>query len=173
MDMMQLLRTNLAAREFSDREVPADTILDILEAGRIAHSSKNSQPWRFIVIKDKEKLARLSRTSPTAKHLAKAPFAIALFMEGAKLPEVDGARAMEDMMLYAWSVGIASCWITNFDEEKVKDILNAPTHWKLVTVAPFGYPAKPPKKGRKRRKPIEELAYFETYKRPINELQKG
>jgi nitroreductase len=170
MDVMEAIRTNLAVREFKPEKVPKDVIIKILEAGRLAHSSKNTQPWRFIVVDDRDKLSLLSKTTPTGAHIANAAFAIALFMENAKLPEVDGARAMEDMMLAAWSLGVGSCWITNFDDEKVKQILNAPKEWKLITVAPFGYPVKPARKGKKRRKALEEIAYYNAYGNPISRM---
>jgi nitroreductase len=170
MDVMEAIRTNLAVREFKPEKVPKDVIIKILEEGRLAHSSKKTQPWRFIVVDDRDKLSLLSKTTPTGAHIANAAFAIALFMENAKLPEVDGARAMEDMMLAAWSLGVGSCWITNFDDEKVKQILNAPKEWKLITVAPFGYPVKPARKGKKRRKALEEIAYYNAYGNPISRM---
>jgi len=167
---MDAIRTNLAVREFRPEKVPPDVILKILEAGRLAHSSKNTQPWRFILVDDKEKLSLLSKTTPTGGHIANAAFAVALFTEKAKLPEVDGARAMEDMMLAAWSLGVGSCWVTNFDEERVKQILKVPKEWKLITVAPFGYPAKPARKGKKNRKKLEEIAYYNVYGNPISSI---
>ncbi len=166
----ELIKTNLAVRDFKEEDVPSDVILRILEVGRLAHSSKNTQPWRFVVVRDKAKLYEISRTTPTGAHIARASFAIALFTENAKLPEIDGARAMEDMILYAWSLGIGSCWITNFDEDRVKKLLKAPASWKLITVIPFGYPRNPKRLGRKRRKPLSELAYYEEYGRPVTAL---
>lgn len=157
MEVMEAIRTNLTIREFRPEKVPKDVILKILETGRLAHSSKNRQPWRFIVVDDKDKLSLLSKTTPTGAHISNAAFTIALFMENAKLPEVDGARAMEDMMLVAWSLDVGSCWITNFDEEKVKQILNVPKEWKLITVVPFGYPVRPSKKVRKSEKRSRRL----------------
>lgn len=167
MEVFEALRTNLAAREFLQKPVEEGKIRTILEAGRLAHSSKNSQPCRFIVVRDRGKLELLSRTTTTGSHIAKCSFAIALFTENAKLPEIDGARAMEDMMLMAWSLGIASCWVTNFDEKKVKGMLKAPDNWKLITVAPFGYPLNPKRKGIKERLPLDKVAFKEEYGRPF------
>jgi len=152
-------------------QVKSDTIINILEAGRMAHSSKNSQPCRFIVIRSRETLRKISKTTPTGEHIAKAAFAVALFTEGAKLPEVDGARTMEDMMIYAWSVGVGSCWVTNFDEETVRHLLDAPKSWKLITVVPFGYPSDGRRKGWKRRRPLSEVAYLEKFGNPVSELR--
>ncbi len=173
MEVIEAIKTNLAVREFKPDKVPKDTILKILEAGRLAHSSKNTQPWRFILIDDKDKLLLLSKTTPTGAHIANAAFAIALFTENAKLPEVDGARAMEDMMLVAWSLGVGSCWVTNFEEKKVKQILEVPKEWRLITVAPFGYPVNPARKGKKRRKALEEIAYYNVYGNSVTRMMES
>ncbi len=95
--------------------------------------------------------------------------AIVLLMENAKLPEIDGARAMQNMILAAWEQGVASCWITNFDETQVKRILSAPEHLRLITVVPFGYPKEKRTSRKKIRKPLEEIAHFERFgqKSPI------
>lgn len=95
--------------------------------------------------------------------MAQAPLAIAVFTENAKLPEVDGARAMQNMILAAWELGVASCWITNFDEATVKKLLAAPEHLRLITVVPFGYPKEKKAKRRKIRKHLEEIVHFERF----------
>lgn len=93
--------------------------------------------------------------------------AVALFMENAKLPEVDGARAMQNMILAAWELGVASCWITNFDETAAKTVLGAPEHLRLITVVPFGYPKEKRATRRKIRKPLAEVAHFERFGQKI------
>lgn len=127
----------------------------------MAPSSKNSQPWQFVVIKNREILGKIASLTPTGAHIAKAPLAIAVLMDGAKLPEIDGARAVQNMVLVAWDLGIGGCWVTNFYEDGVKDTLGAPQRMKLVTVMPFGYPKEPKTKRRKIRKPLEEIVSYE------------
>jgi nitroreductase len=139
----------------------------ILEAGRLAPSSKNSQPWHFVVIKNKETLGRIASLTPTGAHLAEAPLAIAVLMDGAKLPEIDGARAIQNMVLEAWDLGIGACWITNFYDDAVKDILGAPQRMKLISVIPFGYPKEPKTNRKKIRKPLEEVVSNEKLGEPL------
>lgn len=162
MNVLKAIRTKREVRNYLHKEVPLENILKILEAGRLAQSSKNTQPWHFIVIRNKEKLKKISETTPTGKHIANASFAIALFMENAKLPEIDGTRAMQNMMLAAWELGIGSCWVANFNEKEVKKILKVPESLKLITVVPFGYPADKPK-GKKIRKSLEEITHWEYF----------
>ena len=162
-DTITCIRTRREIREYLDKPIARECIDAILEAGRLAPSSKNSQPWHFVVIRDKETLRGISDLTPTGKHIAKAPMAIAIVMENAKLPEVDGARAGQNMVLAAWSLGIGSCWITNFYDDGVKELLGVPQRMKLVTVLPFGYPSEPSTTRKKIRKPMSEIVHYEKF----------
>jgi len=161
-DTLKCIRTRREIRDYLDKPIPQEAIDEILEAGRLSPSSKNSQPWHF-VITDKATLSRISTLTPTGKHISTAPMAIAIVMEDAKLPEIDGARAGQSMILTAWALGIGSCWITNFYEDGVKELLNVPQRMKLVTVLPFGYPGDRRTTRRKVRRPIGEIVHYERF----------
>ena len=163
MDTLTCIRTRREIREYLDKPIPEEDILKILEAGRLAPSSKNSQPWHFVVIRNKDTLRKISNLTPTGKHIAEAPLAIAILMDCAKLPEIDGSRATQNMVLAAWSLGIGSCWVTNFYEDGVKELLGAPQRMKLVTVMPFGYPVEPKTNRKKIRKPMSEILHYEKF----------
>ena len=163
MDTLACIRTRREIRDYLDKPIPQECVDQILQAGRLAPSSKNSQPWHFIVIRDKGTLQRISDLTPTGKHIVQAPLAIAILMDGAKLPEIDGARATQNMVLAAWSMGIGSCWVTNFYEDGVKDLLGVPQRMKLVTVMPFGYPTEPKTTRKKIRKPLNEIVHYEKF----------
>lgn len=166
MDSLKCIRTRREIRDYLDKPLSQECVDQILEAGRLAPSSKNSQPWRFVVIRDKETLSKISDLTPTGKHIARAPLAIAIVMEDAKLPEVDGARAGQNMVLAAWSLGVGSCWVTNFYEDGVKDLLGVPQRMKLVTVLPFGYPTEPKTTRKKVRKRMDEIVHYEKFGAP-------
>jgi len=163
MDTLTCIRTRREIRDYLDKPIEEKHLQQILEAGRLAPSSKNSQPWHFVVIRNKDTLKKISDLTPTGQHIAQAPLAIAVLMDGAKLPEIDGSRAMQNMVLAAWSLGIGSCWVTNFYEDGVKELLEAPQRMKLVTVMPFGYPIEPRTNRRKIRKPMDEILHYETF----------
>jgi len=163
LDTLACIRTRREIRDYLDKPIPQECVDQILQAGRLAPSSKNSQPWHFIVIRDKGTLQRISDLTPTGKHIVQAPLAIAILMDGAKLPEIDGARATQNMVLAAWSMGIGSCWVTNFYEDGVKDLLGVPQRMKLVTVMPFGYPTEPKTTRKKIRKPLNEIVHYEKF----------
>ena len=163
MDTFTCIRTRREIREYLHKPILDDNLLRILEAGRLAPSSKNSQPWHFVVIRNKETLKKISDLTPTGAHIAKAPLGIAVLMDGAKLPDIDGARAIQNMVLAAWEIGIGSCWVTNFYEDAVKDILGAPQRMKLISVIPFGYPAESKTRRNKDRKSLEEIVHYERF----------
>jgi len=165
-DTLRCIRTRREVRDYLDKPVPQESVQQILEAGRLAPSSKNSQPWHFIVIRNKDTLRRISDLTPTGKHIAQAPLAIAILMDGAKLPEIDGTRAAQNMVLAAWSLGIGSCWITNFYDDGVKELLQVPQRMKLVTVMPFGYPTEPMTNRKKNRKQMSEIVHEEKFGQP-------
>jgi nitroreductase len=161
LDTFSCIRTRREIREYLDKPIPDESLQKILEAGRLAPSSKNSQPWHFIVIKDKGTLSKIASLTPTGAHIAQAPLAIGVLMDGAKLPEIDGARAIQNMVLEAWDLGIGSCWVTNFYEDAVKDTLGAPQRMKMVSVIPFGFPREPKTTRKKVRKPLQEIVSYE------------
>lgn len=163
MDTFTCIRTRREIRDYLDQPISEKSLHKILEAGRLAPSSKNSQPWHFVVIRDKELLDKISKLTPTGAHIARAPLAIAVLMDGAKLPEVDGTRAIQNMVLAAWDIGIGSCWVTNFYDDEVKELLGAPQTMRLLTVIPFGYPVEPKTNRRKIRKPLREIVHFEKF----------
>ncbi len=168
-DVEEIIRKRRAIRKFKPDPIPDEILCRILEAGRLAPSSKNSQPWHFIVIKNKKTLQELAKTTYTGSFLPDAPVAIAVVLENAKL-ETDAARAIQNMVLVAWKYGIGTCWITNF-WDKAKQILGVPMtgNYKLITVLPFGFiPEDEKPKGKKKRKKLEEIAHSEYFGNPLS-----
>lgn len=163
METLECIHRCVAVRSFRDEPVPDSIILKVLKAGRWAPSSKNSQPWHFVVIQDKEALRRLSELTNTGPHLATAPMAIAVATIGAKMPYVDATRAIQNMVLAAWDQGLGTCWIANFDEEEVKKLLDLPEEAVFITAMPFGYPDPTAARRGKRRRPLEEIAHWEKF----------
>src|SRR3979490_1387262 len=104
MTQIRLLRGLRAVRRFSDREIPAEALDDILGVARWTGSSKNTQPWGLIVIGDRDTLGRLARLGQYADHLAAAPLAVAITMERATFStEFDKGRLAQNIMLAAWA----------------------------------------------------------------------
>jgi len=66
--------------------------------------------------------------------------------------------ALQNMVITAWVMGVGSCWIGSFNEDKVKRLLNISDNWRVVALVYFGYPSE--KHHQKRRKPLEKITSF-------------
>ena len=141
MDVYECLRTRRTVREFKPDPVSDESLGKLLSAARWAPSSRNQQPWRLVVIRDGETLTRIGETAKTGSFIARAPLAIALVMENADQPGMDGGRALQQMEVMAWAEGMGTCFVTLMDDERrqVMEILGIPESMDLITVLPFGY----------------------------------
>jgi len=144
-DVLETVRTKRAVREFSDQPVPDEIVSTILDAGRRSQSSKNTQPWTFILIRNRETLKKLSECGTYAKHLAGADFAVALIASpDAGAPDFDLGQAAAYIQLAAWGFNVGSCIASMWEPDKAKAILGVPPDHKFDVAISFGYPAKPP-----------------------------
>jgi len=160
MDALNCIFTKRETRAFQDKQVPEEDILKILEAGRLAGSAKNRQPWDFILLTNREKLEGLSRFGNHAEHLAKASFAVVIAIKGDYFQDsFDAGRAAQNMMLAAHALGIGSCPVTLHDEAGAKGFLGVPEDRRIQVCIAFGYPAETRRKGRVKRKPLEEILH--------------
>lgn len=156
MNVSETIRLKRAVRAFSEQPLSEKTILAILNAGRRAQSSKNSQPWHFIAITDKAILKQLATCGEWAGHLAGAALGVAIITPDPtqKFQTMfDAGQAAAYMQLAAWELGVGSCPASIYDVEKARKILGFPTELWLRIALSFGYPAQeealthPPQKG--------------------------
>src|SRR5258708_691535 len=110
MEVFDAVRTVLAVRQFQEKPVPEPLVRQIVEAGHLTASSRNGQPWHFIIIEDKEMLRKLGALVPTGPYIAQAPLAIVVGMEHSPYAVSDTSRAIQSMVLTAWDQGIGSNW---------------------------------------------------------------
>jgi len=168
MEVFDAVRTILAVRSYKDTPVPADLVKRMVEAGRLSGSSNNRQPWHFIVVQDREMLRRLAAVSPSGPYVSQASFAIAVAIEKASRFGIsDGSRAIQSMMLTAWSEGVGTNWVGFVGMSEAKALLGVPDDFDLLAIVPFGYPVNPAGRGKKKRKPLSQVASRERYGRSL------
>ncbi|HLW46458.1 MAG TPA: nitroreductase family protein [bacterium] len=168
MEVFEAVRTILAVRLYRDTPVPPDVVRRIVEAGRLTGSSMNRQPWHFIVVENRETLARLGEAASSGPYIAEAPLAVAVAIDKASRFGVsDGSRAIQSMMLTAWSEGVGSNWVGFLGLGKAKTLLGVPDELELLAIVPFGYPANPGGRGKKQRKPLGTVAHREKFGKPF------
>ncbi|HQZ55322.1 MAG TPA: nitroreductase family protein [Thermoflexales bacterium] len=163
MDVFDAIRTVLAVRSYADKPVPPEAIRRIVEAGRLTGSSMNLQPWHFIVIENRETLRQLGALARSGPYVAGAPLAIVVAIENSRFAQSDASRAIQSMMLTAWSEGIGSNWVGFMGLAEIKALLGVPESLEILAILPFGYPAKAVGLGRKKRKALAEVAHRERF----------
>ena len=167
METFDMIRTVLAVRRFKDTPIPEPIVRQIVEAGRLTASSNNGQPWHFIVVRDKETLRRLGQLARTGSYIPQAPLAIVVAMDRSPYAVSDGSRAIQDMIVTAWSQGVGSNWVGFNNLPQVNSLLGIPEDVSVLAIVPFGYPAVAVGKGQKQREPLSEVAYNERWGEPF------
>ena len=160
-EFLNILKSRRSIRAFQDKPIPEKEIGMILEAGRWTPSASNRQPWRFIVIRNKDILNKIARVTGYGWFIAEAPLAIAIVGKIKTSPKwyiIDTSLVSMNMMLMAWSLGIGTCWIGSMNKEKARKILELGDNDYLLTVLPFGY--------------IRGGIPEPTYRNPLNKIVK-
>jgi nitroreductase len=167
-EVFEAVRTVLAVREFRDQKVPAEIVRRIVEAGRLSASGSNRQPWHFIVVEQRATLEALGRSMRTGPYIADAAFAVAVMVEtDSKLGASDGSRAIQDMILTAWADGIGSNWVGFGPMPAAEKLLEVPAAYHGLGIVAFGFPAAKLGRGKKKRKPVGEVASREKFGTPF------
>ena len=164
MDVNEAIRRKRAVRAYTAQPVPEAVIEAILNAGRRAQSSKNSQPWSFVLVSEPEQLQRLSTAGNFAEHMPHAAFVVVLV--GTPGYEFDLGQAASYMQLVATAHGVGSCVTTLHNQEAAHEILGVPEDLTCRWTITFGYPAAqqpPPPLKLGGRKPLAELVRRERY----------
>lgn len=165
MDLYDAIARRVSVRAYRPDPVPPDVLNRVLEAGRLAPSAKNYQPWKFIVVTDPVRRQALVPACRGQAFVGEAPVVIC----GCAIEEqvwkgmggywsaeaVDLAIAIEHMMLAATAEGLGTCWIGAFIEEEVRKVLAIPAGAKPIALTPLGYPAKETRP--RPRKPLDEI----------------
>ena len=154
MNCKDVILSRHSVRDFLQKQIPEEVLADMLEAARLAPSAQNRQPWRFIVLRNPERIRALAANTGLIGlsnfFIRNAP---CLIIAGADKDKnvrineqdyylVDTAIAFQQMMLMAWSHGVGSCWLAAFSEKKLSSYLDLPKSWRILALSPFGYPAE-------------------------------
>ncbi len=140
MDVFESVKTLSSIRSYVSGAVPDSVVREVIEAGRLAPSAHNDQPWQFILVRDKAVLKGLEKYCISGKFVSEVDFAVVVLTDpSSKWHEIDGTRAVQNMVLTAWSRKLGSCWIGRLDREGLMKYLGIPESLSVLTVLPFGY----------------------------------
>ena len=151
-------------RVFLPRPIPEESLRRILQAARMTGSSKNSEPNRLVVVRERAGLEALAALSPFAKFIARS--AATVVIAQTEKHEFDAGRCAQNMMVAAWAEGIGSC-PAHLPESEVARLLRIPAGMLVNRVIAFGYVdpvrAAAPASVARKRKPLTELVHWETW----------
>jgi len=167
MEVFEAVGTVLAVREYQDKPVPTEIVTRIIEAGRLTASSMNRQPWHFIVIDDLGMLKKLGSSAHTGPYIAQSSLAIVVVVEKTTFAVSDASRAIQSMILAAWSEGIGSNWVGFMGLTEVNKLLGIPENLDVLAIIPLGYPSHTVGKGKKKRKSLSEVAHKNYFGQPF------
>ena len=165
METFEAVRTILAVRSYQDRPVPKVVLREVIEAGRVTASARNRQPWHFIVVQDRDTLKRLGEMATTGPYIADAAAAIVVTIAETRNSVSDASRAIQSMLLTAWSHGVGGNWVGTGPNgiEGLNTYLDIPAELRVLAILPLGYPSRDIGQGKKDRKPLSEIASLDRY----------
>ena len=204
MDVSEAIRKRRSIRKFKSDPIPEEKISLLLESARLAPSGTNTQPWRFIVIKDNDTKKKLQKAAHNQRHIKSAPVIIACcadlkafkefpervdeLIESGALPErtrevfvpylkkgmdtvtkdalmiaaaANVAIAVEHIVLQAVEIGLGTCWVRWYEDNKVKEILDIPDHVEVMALLPVGIPDEAP--SPRPRLSLDKIVFSEKY----------
>jgi nitroreductase len=172
MSIFDLIKNRRSVRSYSADPISDEILYKVLEAGRMAPSACNYQPWLFIVIKERENRLRLS-TVYNRDWFFNAPVILCVCCnrneswhrkDNKDFGDIDIAISVDHMTLTAQEAGLGTCWIGNFDSKVASQLLKLPPHIEPVVFTPLGYPHHTDSVPPKIRKSIDDIVYFESYR---------
>jgi len=175
----QILEKRISVRSYDSRPIDKNDIFIICEAARLAPSACNSQTWRFIAVTDRQSIKKICHEAMRPvipnKWIEQAPLLIigcsqldiianriGSKVTGIEYYQIDLGIAMEHMVLKATELGLGTCWIGWFKEDKLKEILDIPKRIKVSAMLAIGYPKDESSKKRP-RKPISKILFAEKW----------
>lgn len=163
MNALEAIRKRRSIRKYTGEAIPRKDLEKVVDAGRLAATGSNQQPWDFIVVTDR---AMIERLKVAAEWMDKAAAIIAVVMDPSSRWWVeDGSAAVENMLIASTALGYGSCWLEGYTlphEAEFKKLLGVPEEKRLLTLVPIGVPVAEPT-GEKKKRSLQEVLHWERY----------
>jgi nitroreductase len=164
MDFFDVIKNRKSVREYSDKKIDKAIIEKIIDAGRLAATARNEQPWEFIITSDKKTMDKICAMCPNGPFIKDAPCLLAVFSKDTKYYLEDCSAATQNMLLAIEALGLGGCWVAGDKKDyaaEVGKIFGAPSGYRLVSMISIGYSKKP--LGAKTKKPVKEMLHWEKW----------
>ncbi|MCX5714240.1 MAG: nitroreductase family protein [Candidatus Omnitrophica bacterium] len=134
-------------RTFLAKTIERDAILKLIDAGRLAPTARNVQPWEFVVVSNSKTLNHIAELAENGRFISDCSSCIAVFCQDTKYYLEDGCAATENILIAAEGLGLAACWVAGDKKpycENVREVLGVPAGYKLVSLIALGFSEGPP-----------------------------
>ena len=161
MSLLNIIFNRASVRRYTYEPVSEETLRNVLEAGRRAPSAMNAQPWHFIVVTEQNLKDQLSKRRWTGFMKDAAFVVVGCGEKKSRWSTVDVAIALQNMVMAAEAQGLGSCWIGDFDQIELKEMLGIPDNLRVIALVSFGYPAEKSAPGNKKN--LEEIVHYNKF----------
>ncbi len=172
METEKCIKLRRSARSYLKKEVDIDLVAEVIDAARYAPSSGNIQNWKFVLVKDEKTRNSIASICKDQAFVAKAPVIIVVYAEIKRIKILYGIRgealysiqncaaAIQNMIIRAHDLGLATCWVGDFDEKKLNDVLGASGDIRPQAIITLGYASehRPTKK-----QPLKNFIFFDKW----------
>ena len=161
MDALEAIRDRRSIRRYTGEPVPKSDLEKIVDAGRLAASGYNRQPWDFVVVTERDMIDRLKVAS---QWMEKAGAIVAVVLDtSSRFWLEDGSAAIENILIACTALGYGACWLEGYTlprEAELKELLGIPADKRLLTLIPIGVPAESPSPAKKA---LEAVLHWERF----------
>jgi len=161
---LDVILSRRSHRTFKSDPVSPDDIAVLVDAGRLAATARNVQPWEFVVVTDQATRKQLAEINDYGKFIADAPACIVVLCKDTKYYLEDGSAATENILLAAEALGLGTCWVAGDKKpyaQKIVKLLNAPSNMKLISSIAVGHSADTAPRAAKRR--LQDVLHREKF----------
>jgi nitroreductase len=163
MDALEALTTRRSVRRYLPDSIPVETIEKIVNAGRLAPTARNGQPWEFVVVTDPARRAQIAAITEYGKFIAEAPLCVVVLSRQTRYFLEDGSAATANILNAARALGLGSCWIAGDKKPyagRIVELIGAPADMLLISLIAIGSPLEiptPPKRS------LDEVLHWESF----------
>lgn len=173
MDLLEAIKGRRSVRSFKKQNIPQNAIEILIDSARNAPSAGNIQPWEFVIITNSTTKRKLAEATLNQKLIEEAPMTIVVCADEKRSAMgygergktlfclQDTAAATQNILLTAYAMGLATCWIGAFKEDEVKDLLKASEGIRPVAIIPIGYPNETVRQRGKRL--LNQMVHYERF----------
>jgi len=163
MDAMEALTHRRSVRRYRPDPVPPEMLKAIVDAGRLAPTARNEQPWEFVVVTDPHRRREIAAITDHGRFIADAPACVVVLSKPTKYYLEDGSAATTNMLNAAAALGLGSCWVAGDKKPyagRIVSVCGAPADMKLVALVAVGYAAETPSPEKRR---LDDVLHWERY----------